>query len=153
MAKPKISDDQVVARLDENGWEILDPAPLAIPGNVRIPETLAQTVQRLVRTSVSAYAASRGAETFEEAEDFDVDDEFDPTTPYEVFFDHVLGKEISAEEFQQHAPRYREEVLTRTKNYYRTKHLEETLEEGHKRGAGVSPAPSAKAPKEPPEAS
>lgn len=131
-------------RLDENGWEILDPRPLEIPGNVRIPETLAQQVQRLVRTSISAHAAAQGLETFEESEDFDVADDFDPTSPFEVFFDPVIGKEISAAEFRQHEARYKEEALLRTRNYYRARHLEETLEEGHKRGAGVSPAPSPK---------
>lgn len=149
MARKDQVPPKVAADLDENGWEIPDPNPVAIPAGFKRPETLAEQVQRLVRTSISRQAEAEGYETWEEANDFDVDDDFDPTTPYEEFFDPALGRAVTADEFRQHADRYREEVLTRTKNYYRLREqeaMEEELAKPAKRGAGVSPAPSSESP-------
>lgn len=136
----KISPDtgeivQDAPRLDENGWEVLDPNPVEVPIGAKRPETLAEQVQRLVRTSVSAYAQAQGEETWEEAEDFDVEDDFDPSTPYETFFDPVLGKDISPAEFKANADRYREEYVRMAKNYWRLREQDEQLT-----GAGRSPA-------------
>lgn len=41
-------------------------------------------------------ALAAGQETFEEADDFDVDDDFDPTSPYEVNFDPPLPPQTPA---------------------------------------------------------
>lgn len=131
--------------LDDNGHEIPDPTPVALPSGFKRPETLAEQVQRLVRSSISRHAEAQGHETWEEANDFEVDDDFDPSTPYEEFFDPVLGKNVTPDEFRRHADRYREEVVSRTKNYWRLKEQEQALE-GHDRGAGVSPAPSSSPP-------
>lgn len=71
--------------LDERGWEIPDPTPMAWPAGVRRPETLTEQIRRLVRLEVSQAAAAQGMETFEESDDFDVDDddgEF--VSPYEL---------------------------------------------------------------------
>lgn len=71
--------------LDERGWEVPDPTPVAWPAGVRRPETLTEQIRRLVRLEVSQVAAAQGMETFEEADDFDVDDddgEF--VSPYEL---------------------------------------------------------------------
>ena len=87
-------------RLDEHGHELPDPRPMEVPLGMKKPETIAEVVQRLVRHQVSQYAAMNGMETFEEAEDVEVDDEFDPSTPYELDFDPVLGREITAADFQ-----------------------------------------------------
>lgn len=81
---------------DENGHEIPDPRPLAMPSGFRRPETLAEQVQRLVRRQLSGAAEEAGYETFEEANDFDLaDDPVDPSTPFEPFFDPVLGVELT----------------------------------------------------------
>lgn len=108
--------------LDENGHEIPDQTRLTLPLNFKRPETLAEQVQRLVRTHVSAEAAQAGAESFEEAEDFDVGDDIDPTSPYEEHFDPVLGKGITADEFRQNEKVYRERYLAAQKAY--TDHLD-----------------------------
>jgi len=90
------------------GRERPDPKPLEIPSGMKRPETLAEQVQRLVRTQISEEAAAQGFETFEESEDFDVDDDIsDPSTPYEVVFDPVLGQEISPAEFRANQVIYR----------------------------------------------
>lgn len=100
-------------RLDANGHEILDQTPVAMPAGFKQPERLAETIQRLVRRGLSDMAAQQGYETFEESEDFEVDDEaFDPSTPYETFFDPYLNREITPMEFTAHpdvyAKRYRD---------------------------------------------
>lgn len=107
-----------LAKLDEHGREIGDPKPVAIPVGFKRPETLAEQVQRLVRTSISRQAEAEGKETFEESEDFDVGDDDDPRTPYETFFDPVLGRDLSAQEFREHESVYRERYLRAQAEYF-----------------------------------
>lgn len=96
--------------LRTGGVENTDSTPLRIPLGFKRPETLAEQVQRLVRGHLSRVAEEQGFETFEEAEDFDVEDDMDfPETPYELVFDPVLEREISADEFRRNADAYREE--------------------------------------------
>lgn len=79
---------QSKARIDELGREIGDPTPLAIPIKHRREETQDERIKRLVRSErLAQEAANAGFETFEEADDFDVGDDFDPTSPYEEVFD------------------------------------------------------------------
>lgn len=67
------------------GLEYLDPTPVAIPVGAQRPESLAQTMRRLIVNELSANAARVGLETFEESIDFDIDeaDELDHSTMYE----------------------------------------------------------------------
>ena len=98
---------EIFGGLDEFGHEIPDPRPLAIPTDLGRPETLAEQVQRLVRSASREIASQTDdIETFEESEDFDVDDDFDPATPYELHFDPVLGKEVSAQMVLNNRDRY-----------------------------------------------
>ncbi|MEM2002482.1 MAG: hypothetical protein QXT77_07555, partial [Candidatus Methanomethylicaceae archaeon] len=101
----------VYKRLDAFGHEALDPTPVVVPAGFKRPETLAEQVQRLVRTHISRQAEEAGFETFEDAEDFDVDDDFDPSTPYEEIFDPVLGKGVTPDEFIRNEQRYRQLYL------------------------------------------
>lgn len=103
--------------LDANGWEIPDPQPLEIPGGFKKPETLQEQIRRLIRAA-SEDAKNQGLETFEEAEDFNVDDDFDPNTPYEVFFDPVLNREISPQEFEQHKEHYMKQYVAAHNEYF-----------------------------------
>ncbi|QXP44320.1 MAG: hypothetical protein [Arizlama microvirus] len=85
-------------RLDEYGQEIPDPNKLEVPLGMKRPPTLAEQVQRLVRTSLSEHAAMRGAETFAESEDFDFeDDDMEPWSPHEV--ELFNGFEVNANDF------------------------------------------------------
>lgn len=68
-------------------YEELDTRPVARPVGWRAPEPLAEMVRRLVRTELSQQAAQLGAETFEEADDFDVGDDYDPVSPWELSVD------------------------------------------------------------------
>lgn len=54
--------------------EIIDPQPVEWPLGVSVPESLEQKIARMVRTGVSQFAAEHGSETFEEADDFDIED-------------------------------------------------------------------------------
>lgn len=107
-------------RLDENGHEVPDQEPVHIPAGFRRPESLAEQVQRLVRGAISRQAELAGHESFEEAEDFDVDDESEPTTPYETFFDPVLGKELTPQEFKANEAVYRRRYLEAQRDYFRS---------------------------------
>lgn len=71
--------------LDKNGREIPDPEPIAVPLRLRGRDTLKDQVQALVARELSARAAEAGEESFEDSEDFDIDDgELPPMTPYEI---------------------------------------------------------------------
>lgn len=76
-------------------FEWPDPRPMSPPLGY-IPETsLSEKIRQMVRSEHLRYAAmNSGMETFEEADDFDVDDDFDPSSPYEMFFDQPI---VSAE--------------------------------------------------------
>lgn len=75
--------------LNCRGHEVLNPEPMALPAGVSKPETLAETIRRLVRNEISQQASAGGQETFEEADDFTIEDEdgFDPKSPWELDFD------------------------------------------------------------------
>lgn len=66
------------------GYEIPDPTPVALPIGAHKPESLEQTISRMVRLQVSQAARSEGYDP-EEEEDFEDDDaEFDEVpTQYE----------------------------------------------------------------------
>lgn len=72
--------------LDHLGREIPNPTPLAPPvGYVKQP-TIAELMRKMIH-QVSFEAANAGAETEEEANDFDVDEDYEPESPWEHEFD------------------------------------------------------------------
>lgn len=91
--------------LDEYGREVLDPNPAAMPLGFKRPESLADTIRRLIRHEVSQAAQESGDETFEDADDFDVDDDpADPSTPYEMNFDQEAYPRKEFRTFQEEVP-------------------------------------------------
>lgn len=122
-------------RLDEFGREVPDPKPMAMPSGFRRPETLQEQVARLVRSRLSEIALEQGAESFEESEDFDVDDEFDPNTPYEEFFDPALQRAVTPEEFQRNHELYKKRYLKAQEEYYRKVDEQEIMEDNLLRAA------------------
>lgn len=79
---------EVISSLDKEGREILDATPIAPPVGWTNEPNMFDYVRELVRSAQLAKEAEEaGMETFEESEDFDVDDDFDPSTPYENDFD------------------------------------------------------------------
>lgn len=75
-------------RLTDSGREIPDPVPLAPPVGYRPQPSMVDIIRQQIRSAQLAQEAeAAGLETFEEADDFDVDDDFDPSSPYEEIFD------------------------------------------------------------------
>lgn len=91
---------------------LMDPTPVALPVGFKRPETLAEQVARLVRIDLSRRAGAAGFETFDEANDFDVpDDPVDPSTPFEEFFDPVLGMALTPDEMRRFDAQFRKKYL------------------------------------------
>lgn len=81
--------------LTPDGKEILDPTPLAPPvGYFRQPSLTEQIRQMVLSERLRQEAEAAGMESFEEADDFDVGDDFDPTSPYEQDFDPTPIQEL-----------------------------------------------------------
>nr|QJB20361.1 MAG: hypothetical protein [Microvirus sp.] len=79
---------ELLNRLDENGHEVPDDTPVAMPVGFSRPPTLIETIRAVIRTEVSQAAESQGMGSFDEEDDFDIDDEpADPTTPWEEVFE------------------------------------------------------------------
>lgn len=84
--------------LTAEGREILDPTPMAPPVGYKRHPSLAEQIREMVRSErLAAEAAAAGYETFEEADDFDVDDDVDPNSKYEGDFDPIPFEELKAE--------------------------------------------------------
>lgn len=79
-----------MAKLDENGHEILDDTPVSIPVKFLRAETLTDQVRAVIRNEASRAASVAGYETFEEADDFFIEDEYDPRSPHEMTIDQEL---------------------------------------------------------------
>lgn len=71
------------------GKEYPNPIPLAAPIGWRPTPPIWEQIRDMVRREMSQTAQAEGAESFEEADDFDVDndDMYDPATPYEEVFE------------------------------------------------------------------
>lgn len=83
--------------LTPDGAEIPDSTPLAPPvGYERQPSLAEQIRAMIVGEKLRAEVEAAGAETFEEADDFDVGDDYDPTSPYEANFDPMTPEERAA---------------------------------------------------------
>lgn len=73
---------------NERGEEIPDSTKPEIPLGFKKPESLAEQVARLVKSAqLREQALASGHETFEEADDFEVGEDYDPKSPYEESFD------------------------------------------------------------------
>lgn len=77
--------------------EILSAIPVAPPVGYKKQPSMVDHIRGLVRSEHLRHAAaSAGAETFEEADDFEVGDDYDPTSPYEGDFDSPLSPPTSS---------------------------------------------------------
>lgn len=94
---PKVDDETgevfelgIDGRHDQDGRERLNPEPSHIPVKVRRTDALTEQMRRVIREEMSRAAELQGMETFEESNDFQVDDEYDPTSPHEIAVDDEL---------------------------------------------------------------
>lgn len=67
----------------EGGLFYPDPTPVAPPAGYRKQPSMIDEIRRQVH-QVSKEMDDLGFETFEEANDFDVGDDYDPTSPHEI---------------------------------------------------------------------
>lgn len=84
---------------DEHGREIPDPTPMQPPiGYNRQPSLAEQMRAMILSEQLAQEARAAGHETFEEADDFDVGDDFDAErhSPYEANFDPMTPQERAA---------------------------------------------------------
>lgn len=72
----------------ETRAERLSAIPVAPPVGYQKQPSMVDHIRGLVRSEHLRYAATNsGYETFEESEDFETGDEYDPTSPYEADFE------------------------------------------------------------------
>lgn len=90
----------------EHGYEIVSPLPMAPPVGYKKSPTLAEQIRAMIISEkLRQEAEAAGFETFEEADDFDVGDDFDPTSPYEGDFDPLPPPPpVPVADRQQQAP-------------------------------------------------
>lgn len=73
--------------LDDLGREIPDPRPMQPPIGYKKQPSMFELIREATAREVALYAAGREPETFEEADDFDIDDDVDPHSQWENDFD------------------------------------------------------------------
>lgn len=71
-------------RFDDRGRELPDDTPVDVPLNYKRPPTIQEMIRAHIRTELSRQAVDDGAESFEEADDFDVGSDDDPLSAYEL---------------------------------------------------------------------
>lgn len=76
--------DPATGEIRDPGREYPDPTPVAKPVGWKPPHNLQETIRRFVRDEMSRLARGQEMETFEEADDFDVGDDYDPKSPHEL---------------------------------------------------------------------
>lgn len=64
-------------------YEVPDKTPVEMPLGYERPESLESMIARMVRVH-SQIAEKHGAESFEEADDFDTDDDVELVSPYQL---------------------------------------------------------------------
>lgn len=72
------------SELMEDGRELPNPEPLVIHTGLERPLTLNEQIQRCMRQEISRQVAAQGMETFEESQDFEVEEPFDSEMPVSV---------------------------------------------------------------------
>lgn len=88
-----------MAKIDKHGREVLSNIPLELPLDCHHPRTLQEEMARFLNTKAARIAAESGHDTFEDDQDFDVED--DPFPPS----DHELDDDYPDVYSKEHDPR------------------------------------------------
>lgn len=89
--------------INEKGQEVLDKTPVELPIGYKHPLPLDERMKMLIKDELSEFADSKGYETWEEANDFDIGegeddglytDEDDQTTPNDPFLQNAYQEEM-----------------------------------------------------------
>lgn len=98
-----------LAQLDDNGHEVLDPAPMYPALKFQNPPSLEEQIKMILQeTKIREAIEAEGYETLEEADDFEVGDDFEP------FSFHEFSEEEEAAARQFIAARREEEARRAT---------------------------------------
>lgn len=85
-----------IGKFTDEGEELVDGRSMEPPLGYQPSESLAEQIARAVRShAVQQAIVDAGGETEEEANDFDVGDDFDPTSPYEAHFEPITESEFN----------------------------------------------------------
>lgn len=92
--------------LDEHGRELPNPTPMAPPIGYKKSLSIAEQMRQMIRMA-SYEASTAGAETEEEANDFDVGEDMEPHSPWENDFeiDPALEAMIALQSRPPEAPK------------------------------------------------
>lgn len=71
-------------KFDERGRELPDPTPVSVPSGWARPPSIQDLMRQFIRQEFSRQALQDEQETFEEADDFEVDEDPDPLSQYEL---------------------------------------------------------------------
>lgn len=86
-------------QIGRDGREYNDPTPMAPPVGYKRQPTMVEIIRAQVRDALLAKElAAQGVETFEEADDFDVGDDYDPSSPWENDFDPPIREVLQEAE-------------------------------------------------------
>jgi len=84
---------EIITRSEVN-HEQLDTTPVAIPARLTRASNLNEVVRQMVRgEELRRLAEASGEETFDEADDFAVGDDYEPSSPYEEIFEGDVLKD------------------------------------------------------------
>lgn len=105
-----------------NGDEVLSPVPMAPPVGYRREPSMVERIRSMVRSEhVRLAALQAGQETFEEADDFEIGDDYDPASPYEEVFepvDYEARQRLRQEDYERSISARSEEIRAfREKNH------------------------------------
>lgn len=91
-----MTGEELTKQILTDGREVNDPTPVAPPIGYKRQPSMVEIVRAQIRDHALAVAlAEQGVETFEEADDFDIGDDYDPSTPYENDFDPPISEVFS----------------------------------------------------------
>lgn len=84
-------------RYDADGKFYPDPTPIAPPVGYVASPSIADQIRTMIRSEHLRQAAeAAGADTFEQADDFNVGDDYDPRSPWEETFDGEFLTPVAA---------------------------------------------------------
>jgi len=96
--QPSLHDQMYV-----DGRLMVSPLCIAPPVGYKKAPTLAEQMRDMIRSERLRIAAQEGGfETFEEADDFDVDDDYDPTSPFEEIFEPGFNADPRVVQIDEH---------------------------------------------------
>lgn len=86
---------KAVGKFDELGQELVDGRSMEPPVGYEPSKSIQEMIAEAVRgREIQRAMHEAGAETFEEADDFNVGDDFDPTSPHEAYFEPITADQV-----------------------------------------------------------